>query len=132
MGRSDVVEAIRASWSRRSSAEPDKWTSDNPAKGQCEVSSFVFWEHVGGDLVLAKVLIDGEMSEYHYWNRVDGHDIDLTASQFDGTEEIVELSVLTSEEIDRRKSGMRPELAARIDALRSGVAQRLTSLGGGR
>lgn len=119
--RREVIEAIRTSWSVETSAEPESWTSANPAKGQCEVSSFVAWEYLGGDLVLSQVFVDGEMTEHHYWNRIDGTDLDLTREQFTGDEEITEIRVHEHDFLQENRGSMKAELAERISILRSAV-----------
>lgn len=115
-----TANALRQSWSAESSIH-DAWTKDNPAKGQCEPSSFVAWERLGGSLVLGQVFIDGEFSEHHYWNRIGGTDIDFTAEQFTGVEEIREVAELTSDEIRARLPEMKPEFKTRIETLRTAV-----------
>lgn len=122
---SDVAEALRRSWSPESCVH-ESWDADNPAKGQCEPSSFVAWEHLGGSLVLGQVFIDDEFSEHHYWNRINGEDIDFTADQFDQRHEIREVAVLTSDELQARQHEMRPDFKARIDVLRRAVALHMT------
>jgi hypothetical protein len=120
-----VIEAIRRSWSAETSSTPDEWSLEVPSKGQCDVSSFVAWEHLGGDLVLGQVLVDGVQTEHHYWNRIDGEDLDLTREQFTGGEDIKELSLVDDEQIRTRRKSMRPELAERIALLGSLVAEQL-------
>ena len=122
---SDLRGAIRAGWTAATSATPDEWSAENPAKGQCDVSSYVYWEHRGGELVVSEVLVDGVRTEHHYTNRIDGVDIDITESQFDGSEEIRELAVLDAATIRERSPTMRAELADRIAMLRSAVAETL-------
>ena len=91
--RPEVIRAIRASWSRETSADPDHWTVENPAKGHCDVSSFVAWEQLGGDLVLAQAFANGELQEHHYWNRIAGEDLDLTREQFEDDVEVREIGL---------------------------------------
>lgn len=121
----EVVEAIRASWTLATSADPERWSPERPAIGQCDVSSYVAWRYLGGDLVLCDVLVDGQLQERHYFNRFDGRDVDLTIEQFDGHEQIVETSILSNDEILERSSSMRSELATRIEHLHAAVAARL-------
>ena len=123
--REDVVGAIRQSWSQQTSSVPDDWTPENPARGQCDASSFVFWEIFGGDLVLAEVFVDGEQTEHHYWNRIDGGDIDLTLEQFIYGEVIREKSVLSNGDIHEKLPTMRSELRDRIDLMRDSVVAKL-------
>ncbi len=120
----DVAAALRKGWGPNSSAD-DQWSPDNPAKGQCESSSFVAWEYLGGSLVLGQVFIANEFSEHHYWNRLESGDIDFTAEQFDDRHEIREKVVLSTEEIEAQRHKMRPEIKNRIDALRTAVATHL-------
>lgn len=122
----EVFDAIRASWTRATAAEPERWSPDRPAVGQCDVSSYVAWRYLGGDLVLCEVLVGGQRSEHHYFNRFLDGDVDLTVEQFVGNEHIVELSVLTSDDVVERSPSMRAELATRIDILHRAVAARLT------
>ena len=128
MDREDVIEAIRESWTRETSAAPDEWDADNPARGQCDVSSFVLWEHVGGDLVEAEVFVDGTKTEHHYWNRVGDEDIDITGEQFTGDEVITEHRTLTEATIIASRDQMREELQARIAVLRVAVDRRLAAI----
>ncbi len=43
----DVLNALRKSWSIQSSS---KWSVDNPAKGQCGVTSLVVQDILGGEI----------------------------------------------------------------------------------
>ena len=98
---------------------------DNPALGQCEVASFVAWEHLGGELVLGRVVVDGVQTEHHYWNRVQGVDLDLSRDQFRGAEVIEELSTLDSATIRAQQGSIHPEMADRMVILRTAVAKLL-------
>ena len=122
--REDVIQAIRDGWSVETSAE-DEWSPENPAKGQCEVSSFVAWQYLGGDLVLAQVFLNGEQLEHHYWNRINGEDVDLTREQFRRQEEIVEVNVLQDAFLAENMNTMKPEVLGRINVLRERVAASL-------
>lgn len=125
--RKRVIGAIRQSWTKDTSAVSDEWTPDNPARGQCDASSFVLWELFGGNLVLAEVFVDGDQTEHHYWNRIDGEDIDLTREQFINGEEIREKQVMPDEYMREKMPTMRSELRERVDRLRSSVLAHLQS-----
>ncbi len=126
-GRAVIVEAIRASWSSETSERPDQWNPANPAMGHCDVSSFVAWEHLGGELVLGEVHLGGAFHEHHYWNRIDGVDLDLTASQFINGEVITEKQVLSTDFLSSNWDAIRPGVRARIEAFRTVVERRLSS-----
>ncbi len=75
----DLKEALEYSWSKETSADPDKWTSENPAWGQCAVSALIGEDCFGGNLLRYDLLGMGS----HYINQLpNGDEVDLTASQF--------------------------------------------------
>ena len=129
--RHQAIAAIRDSWSRDTSAVPHDWTSHNPARGRCDASSFVFWELFGGDLVLAKVYVEGIQTEHHYWNRIGGVDVDLTLEQFTAGEELRLKQVLSSDYIRSHVPTMRTELRDRIDLLTEAVVAQLAFVDSG-
>ena len=80
-----LEEAVRAGWCRETSDDPDEWSLDNPARGQCAVTAVVLRDYLGGVLLIADVVpSDGTPpTERHCWNRLDsGIEIDLTLEQF--------------------------------------------------
>jgi len=124
-----ILQAIRDSWCAQTCGDPAGWSADNPSWQQCDVSAFVAWEHLGGDLVLGKVFLDGAETEHHYWNRVDGRDIDLTRAQFVDGQEVREVDVVTDASLREHADSIRPELLDRIAIMRDRVAARLGAEG---
>ena len=80
--RASELSALRNELERRWCAEtsfwPDGWTAKRPSFGQCAVTALIVYDRFGGE-ILRTVNED----VLHYWNRVDGIDIDLTRDQFD-------------------------------------------------
>ena len=113
---SDLLDAIRCSWGRDTSYEPDVWSLDNPAWGQCAVTSLVIQDYFGGNLLR---VTDGHAT--HYWNRVDGVDIDLTLMQFPSTPTWTS----PAEFVDREYVLSWSETRVRYDRLRRRVAHLL-------
>jgi GNAT superfamily N-acetyltransferase len=75
--------AIRQSWSSETSADPDEWSPENPARGQCDVTAMLVRSYLGGEILVANVLHEGRRVERHAWNRLpSGLTIDLTRDQF--------------------------------------------------
>jgi hypothetical protein len=69
---------LSVAWCRDTSTEPNKWTNENPALGQCAVTALVVQDELGGELVRA--IVNGIS---HYWNRLEsGEEVDLTRRQF--------------------------------------------------
>jgi hypothetical protein len=79
----DVQAAIRGSWSAETSDDPEEWSPENPARGQCGVTALAVRDLLGGEILVANVLRDGRRVERHAWNRLaSGLTIDLTRAQF--------------------------------------------------
>lgn len=71
----EVQSALRKAWSLSTSSQ---WSADNPAAGQCNVTSLLVHELFGGDLLKTPVPAGD-----HFYNRIEGRRYDFTASQFD-------------------------------------------------
>lgn len=69
------AEALKSGWSIKSS---NSWTTANPAKGQCSVTSLVAQDLFGGDIVTTRT-----KGGTHFYNVIDGQRYDFTISQFD-------------------------------------------------
>lgn len=81
----ELEQAISQSWSEDTAdpREGEQWSLDNPALGQCDVTSLVVHDLLGGELAAADVYLDGQRVEAHMWNRLPrGLEIDLTRDQF--------------------------------------------------
>ena len=79
----ETEAAIRAAWGRETSDDPDEWSEENPARGQCAVTALLVRELLGGEILVANVLRDGRRVERHAWNRLlSGLTLDLTREQF--------------------------------------------------
>jgi hypothetical protein len=77
------LEAILAqSWCRETSYTPERWTPANPAYGQCAVTALIVRDYLGGDIVRGTAKPPAGRSVSHYYNRIRGRDVDLTARQF--------------------------------------------------
>lgn len=79
---------LRKVWSLESSTG---WTPENPAKGQCAVTSLVVQDLFGGELLKTPTC-----GGTHFYNRIDGQRYDLTLSQF--AEPIQHMDELTTRE----------------------------------
>ena len=70
----EIEEALKKVWSIKSSS---LYTPANPAKSQCGVTSLVVNDLLGGEILKTKV-----GSQWHFYNKIGGSRVDLTASQF--------------------------------------------------
>lgn len=110
----DVQRALRKAWSLSTASQ---WTADNPAAGQCNVTTLLIHELFGGDL-LKTPLPAGD----HFYNRIEGKRYDFTASQFDRP--IVYMDVPT-DRADAEQGATRDQLAE----LRAAFQERHTGSG---
>jgi hypothetical protein len=113
---SQLEGAIRDSWSAETSDRPESWTPDNPAYQQCDVTTRVVRDYLGGEILVAGVVLDGRRVDRHAWNRLgSGLVIDLTREQFRGGEQLEAPVATEPVRIDRNPQ--RYELlAARVRA----------------
>jgi len=74
-----ILEKIEKGWTKDTSYWPDRWSSENPACGQCAITALIVQENLGGDLLRTEVEGFGS----HYYNKLpDGTIVDLTKKQF--------------------------------------------------
>src|SRR3954471_11335838 len=102
--RNRVAAALQASWSLETSG---RWLASNPARGQCNVTALLVNELFGGE-ILKTPLPEGD----HFYNRIDGETIDLTANQFDAP-------IAYSDLVSSRDEALAGTSAARYEALRA-------------
>lgn len=87
----EVEAALRAGWDRDTSDDPDGWTPDNAALGQCAVSALVIRAIYGGELVIATVLDrhGNRTPDGHAWNILPtGQHVDVAFDQFRDGEQL--------------------------------------------
>ena len=75
-------------FSAETSFDPTGWTQENPTYGHCAVVTLLINDYCGGDI--AKIKVNGES---HYFNRINGHDIDLTGEQFGASQAYLDYSL---------------------------------------
>jgi hypothetical protein len=91
-----LEDAIRGAWSEDTASEDNEWSPDNPSCGQCDITTLVVHDLLGGEVLAADVFLDGERVESHMWNRLaSGLEVDLTREQFRSGQVIGEPSVRT-------------------------------------
>lgn len=69
-------------WTRETSSDPQGWTPENPALGQCAVTACVAQDVLGGEIVWCDVALPDGKTVSHYFNKVGGQEVDFTRSQF--------------------------------------------------
>jgi len=82
VGESELERALRSSWSRETSSDPENWSPSNPAWGQCAVTALVVNDYLQGEIVWAKAVLPDGRTISHYFNKIRGSEKDFTRSQF--------------------------------------------------
>jgi len=82
MDLSKLELALQQSWSRETSSDPQNWNPNNPAWGQCAVSSLIAHDYLGGEIVWGNAILPDGRTISHYFNLVKGQEKDFTRSQF--------------------------------------------------
>ena len=73
------------------------WKANKKCNGQCNATVLLVQEYFGGDII--KYPKPSEDKPMHFFNRINGCDIDLTSEQFD-----IELDYASQKEIANTKS----------------------------
>lgn len=117
MKKKILEKALKLSWSKNTCYPPmeNEWSTDNPALGQCYVTALVVQDYLGGKILKAR-FDDGVA---HFWNIVDGKEVDLTRSQFDDKEEIPEPVVVERKDLEH--NSMYKEYNKRYEILKERV-----------
>lgn len=69
-----IRSVLEKAWSLDTAKQ---WSPENPANGQCNVTSAVIHDLFGGDVLRTRI-----QTVWHYYNQIDGKRYDLTDSQF--------------------------------------------------
>ncbi len=79
-----LKHALERSWTKETSANPEGWSPQNAAFGQCAVTALIVNDFFGGKLVRVGAKNESENVDVsHYYNELtDGSIIDLTRRQF--------------------------------------------------
>ena len=96
----NILKALEKSWCKETCYPPmrNDWVESNPAYGQCYSTTLIVNDHFGGKILKAK-FADGTG---HFWNLIDGKEVDLTRSQFSEDEKIPKPVVLSRTEVEKR------------------------------
>lgn len=81
MERDKVFNVIAHAWSAETSAS-NEWSKENKALGQCAVTACIVQDLFGGDIVNTTATLPDGSIDSHYYNVIEGAEIDLTRSQF--------------------------------------------------
>lgn len=78
---SDLYKLLESTgWDQMTCFRKSQWNSSNKCCGQCNATVLLVQEYFGGDII--ECPSPSKTKQMHYFNRIDGVDIDLTSNQF--------------------------------------------------
>lgn len=120
----DLYQVLRKAWCRET-AYPScqtEWVNTDPSYGQCAITAMLVYDMFGGSI--HRIRVDGGGT--HYFNKVEGHYIDLTIEQFDLYG--IPVTYEPNELIDRKYCGRNADTARRYRLLIDRVSQVIKEL----
>ena len=112
-----VRSALENAWSLDTAKQ---WSQENPANGQCNVTSAVINDLFGGEVLRTRVT-----TVWHYYNRLDGKRCDLTDSQFFRPGAYFSAPESYDDELSDRDKAMEGIPQREYDALREALLEKL-------
>lgn len=112
-----LYAVLRQAW-KANTAYPScqaEWVPNDPSYGQCAITATLVYDMFGGSIHRIKVAGGGT----HYFNKIDGHYIDLTREQFDLYD--LPVSYEPNEEMPREYCGKNPNMKERYKQLRRNI-----------
>jgi hypothetical protein len=123
-----LTQSLTRAWSAETSYDPAGWSRDNPAHGQCAVTACVVQDFIGGDIVWTEAQLPDGGRISHFFNRVNGQGIDLTASQFPAGTVMQPAAAYPGAASTRDHILAYPETVARYEKLKAAVQRLMAAM----
>lgn len=110
----DLFGILLESWCKETaypSCQHDYVQENDPTYGQCAITATIVYDLFGGTINRVRFSDGGT----HYFNRIDGRDIDLTSDQFDLYD--IEVNYEKNEEMSREYCNKNPDTLKRYQLL---------------
>ena len=117
----DLFNILLECWSKET-AYPScqaEWVPNDPSYGQCAITAMLVYDMFGGTIHRIRVSGGGT----HYFNKIDGHYIDLTVNQFDLYN--IPVKYEPNEQMDRKYCGKNKDTQSRYELLVKRIAERV-------
>lgn len=115
----DLFWVLCKAWSKNTAypACQAEWIPADPSYGQCAITAMLVHDLIGGTIHRIRVSGGGT----HYFNKIDGHYIDLTCGQFDLYH--IPVRYEPNEEMPREYCGKNQNTAMRFNLLLERIAR---------
>lgn len=120
----DLYNMLRKAWCKET-AYPScqaEWVSSDPSYGQCAITAMLVYDMFGGSI--HRIRVNGGVT--HYFNKINGHYIDLTIEQFDLYD--IPVSFEPNEEMERKYCGRNADTAKRYKLLIERISEMLKQM----
>ena len=120
----ELYNILRLCWSKETSypsCQAD-WVKDDPSFGQCAITAMLVYDMFGGTIHRIRVPGGGT----HYFNKINGHYIDLTREQFDLYNIPVQYD--PNETRDRQFCGKNADTQKRFQILVNNITEHLNKI----
>lgn len=114
----DLFEVLLKAWEKNTayqSSQADYEKDNDPTYGQCAITATLVYDLFGG--TIHKIRVNGGGT--HYFNKINGHYIDLTRDQFDLYN--IDIKYEPNETVDREYCGKNADTAKRFEILKDNV-----------
>ena len=114
----DLFEILLKAWGKNTaypSSQADYEKDNDPTYGQCAITATIVHDLFGG--TIHKIRVNGGGT--HYFNKINGHYIDLTKDQFDLYN--ISIKYEPNEEIDREYCGKNADTLKRFNLLKENI-----------
>lgn len=118
----ELFDILLKSWCKKTafpSCQSDYDFKNDPSYGQCAITAVIVYDMFGGTIHKVKFSNGGT----HYFNKINGHYIDLTSDQF--TLYNLPVDYEHNEEVPRQYCGKNADTAKRLKLLISQIGQNL-------
>ena len=118
----DLFAILLKSWKRETAypscqRDPQYNLDNDPTYGQCAITAIIVYDLFGG--TIHRIRVNGGGT--HYFNKINGHYIDLTRDQFDLYN--IPVSYEPNETMNREYCGKNPDTAKRLEILLSNMKE---------
>ena len=117
----DLYLILRKCWSKETAFPScqSEWVDTDPSYGQCAITAMLVFDMFGGSI--HRIHVNGGGT--HYFNKIDGHYIDLTREQFDLYN--IPVSYEPNDLMDRKYCGKNSDTQNRYNILINNISEYL-------
>lgn len=112
-----LYAVLRQAWKAETAYKScqTEWVPNDPSYGQCAITAMLVFDMFGGSI--HRIRVDGGGT--HYFNKIDGHYVDLTREQFDLYD--IPVNYEANEQMQREYCGKNLDTKSRYHQLQKNI-----------